>query len=93
MCAMMARVQGERTEAAESGAMDEIVATTGDAQMAEKWLEAEGGPNLPEEMQLQRWASVENGRRRKRKVAPSTNMELHPLWALPSKWHAVCATN
>lgn len=45
------------------------------------------------ETQLTRWRRVEECRRRGRKVGNATDMEIHPLWKLPTVRHAYCAAN
>lgn len=48
---------------------------------------------LAKEEQIRRWELIEAGKSRKRRVADSEDMGLHPLWRLPTVRHSTCAAN
>lgn len=64
-----------------------------DLQVVDQWLLDVFEPNDPPLRQLSRWRAVEDSKPRRRKVATSSDITVHPLWKLPPTHHATCAAN
>lgn len=90
---MVSRIQSANADALADGDMGEVVFTTHDAQMAVSLMTNEASETEPYDEQIRRWTALEDSRARRRRVAAPTAVALHPIWALPSPRHAVCAAN
>lgn len=93
MKAAWERMYNVREKALESGWADAIQATTADAATAAALVEETAEMGDPVAEQLRRWNEVESSRRRKRKLAPSSNIAVHTVWMLPTARHSTCAAN
>lgn len=91
--ALLSRLEGVWLEAMDEEIEAQTLATAMDAQMASTICNTTSALGEPDDTQTARWTALEDGRRRKRRIAAAQGVELHALWRLPSTRHSTCAAN